>query len=266
MKSIPFDRAADYYDATRGFPPGIGDLVADSAARALPPRARGGEIGVGTGRIAKPLLARGMRVTGLDLSPQMLGRLIETLPAGAPAPDLVLADAAAVPLASGAFEAAVSVHVFHLIADWKTALAEARRLLKPGGAFLMGHDWQPDDSPGQVLRRKWREIVLAHGQASAQPGARDFTDVQAELTRLGAALDEWSVGAWTATQSLAHHLETIEHRTWSSTWDIPEDFFAICLAELRAWAAREYGALEREFTTPHRFVWQRFRWEGEAVL
>jgi len=260
MKSIPFDRAADVYDETRGFPPGIGEVVADSALKVFPVRARVVEIGIGTGRIAKPLLARGVRVTGLDLSPKMMRRLTDTLPSGVPAPALLLADAANLPLAAGTFDAAISVHVFHLIAQWKEALAEARRVLKPGGIFLLGYDWRPDSSPGERLRRQWRRIVTRRGLSVSQPGVRDLAEVNRELRRMGARMDQWSAGQWSAARTLAHHLETIEHRSWSSTWDIPETFFAECLTELRAWAVKKYGALDREFTTPHKFVWQRFRW------
>jgi len=261
IKSLSFDRAAEIYDETRGFPPGVADLVTDSVASILPTGARVVDIGVGTGRIAKPLLARGFRVTGVDLSPKMMRRLLETLPPGSPRPPLVEGDAGRLPLASQIFDAAMSVHVFHLIAQWREALAEVRRILKPGGVFLTGHEWRPDDSPPQVVFRKWREIVGAKGIAAHEgPGARDFEDVKKELFALGAAMDEWAVGEWATTRTLAGHIETIEHRTWSSTWGVPDDFFPQCLAELRAWAVSEYGSLEREFTTPRKFIWQRFQW------
>jgi SAM-dependent methyltransferase len=261
LKSIPFDRAADHYDETRGFPPGVGELVADSAASALHPGARVLDVGIGTGRIAKLLLVRGFAVTGVDLSPRMMRRLLETALPGAPRPLLVEADAAALPLAAGAFEAVLSVHVFHLIAHWQSALAEARRVLRPDGLFLTGYEWKPPDSPGARLFEKWRDIVRARGfEADAGPGARDFDDVKAALLAMGTVMDEWSVGEWQTTRTLARHIETIEHRTWSSTWNVPGDFFPQCLAELRAWAVGEYGSLEREFTVPHKFVWQRFRW------
>ena len=261
LKSIPFDRAADTYDETRGFPPGVGDLVADSAATALGPGARVLDVGIGTGRIAKPLLARGLAVTGVDLSPKMMHRLLETLPPGVPRPPLVEADAAWLPLASGTFDAVLSVHVFHLIAHWQAALEEIRRALKPDGIFLTGYEWKPPDSPGTRLLDKWRNLVQARGLAThAGPGTRDFDDVKAALFAMGAVMDEWPVGEWETARTLARHIETIEHRTWSSTWNVPDDFFPQCLAELRAWTVNEYGSLEREFTTPHKFIWQRFHW------
>jgi SAM-dependent methyltransferase len=261
MKSISFDRAAEIYDETRGFPPGLADLVADSAAATLRHGARVLDVGVGTGRIAKPLLARSIAVTGVDLSPKMMRQLLETLSPGVPRPPLVEGDAARLPFAPGVFEAVLSVHVFHLIADWQSALAEVRRVLAPDGIFLSGYEWRPPDSPGTRLLNQWRDIIKARGfDTHAGPGARDFDDVKAALFAMGAVMDERSVGEWETTRTLARHIETIEHRTWSSTWHVPDDFFPQCLADLRAWAIGEYGSLEREFVTPHKFIWQRFRW------
>jgi SAM-dependent methyltransferase len=261
MPSIAFDRAAEIYDETRGFPPGVADLVADSAARALPPGARVLDIGVGTGRIAKPLTARGVRVVGLDLSRKMMRRLLDTLPAAAPAPALVEGDVAALPFASGRFDAALSVHVFHLLADWRTALVETKRILKPGGVFLTGYEWRPPDSPSERLLHAWQDIVRAKGfDAGRRPGGGDFEEIKVELVALGAVMDEWTVGEWEMRRTVAHHIETIEHRTWSSTWGVPDDFFPQCLAELRAWAVAQFGSLDEAFVAPRRFVWQRFRW------
>lgn len=261
MKSVTFDRAADIYDQTRGFPPGVADLVADAAVEIIGPGARVLEVGIGTGRIARPLLARGLAVTGVDLSRKMMSRLLETLPAGSPPPSLIEADAARLPLVSGAFQAVLSVHVFHLIADWRQALAEVKRSLRPRGMFLSGYEWRPDDYPGASILEKWREIVRARGLDGYQPGARDFADVKAALFETGATMDERAVGTWATTRTLSQHIETIEHRTWSSTWNVPDDFFPHCLGELRQWAIGKWGGLELEFTTPHKFIWQRFRWE-----
>lgn len=259
MKSISFDRAAHIYDETRGFPPGIGDLVAEAAYELMPPSARVLEVGVGTGRIARPLLKRRVNITGFDLSRKMMARLLETLPAETVRPALVEGDAASLPFETESFNATLSVHVFHLIADWRAALDEVRRVLRPGGVLLSGFDWRPSDSAGDRLKAKWQTIIRTRGVEN-QPGAHDFSDVDAYLRAGGATMDERAVGEWTRTHTLAHHFETIEHRTWSSTWGVPDDFFPECLAELRAWAVSEYGSLDREVTTPYKFMWQRYRW------
>jgi SAM-dependent methyltransferase len=222
------------------------------------------EVGVGTGRIARPLLARGVHVTGLDLSRPMLALFLANLPAGAPRPSLVQGAVEQLPLAHGSFDAVVTVHVLQLIPDWRTALAEIQRVLSAGGAFLSGYEARPPAAPGTRLMEQWRAIVAARSGGAAglaaAPGLHDFADIQAALVVGGARFDQVQVGAWHTPRTLARHLETIEHRTWAATWDLPDDFFQACLAELRAWAVAEYGAPERELVTPHHFVWQRFTW------
>ncbi len=267
MNTGSFDQAAKNYEEARGFPPGVSDLVAEAARELLIGRRDVLEVGVGTGRITRPLLARGLRVMGLDLSRQMMARLAAALPAGTDRPALVQGAAEALPLAADSLDAVLSVHVLHLIPDWRACLREMRRVLRPAGALLLGYEWRPADSPGARLMEQWRALVQARGgalHAQAGPGTHDFGDIQAALLTDQPRFDEVVVGDWTTTRTLARNLEAIEHRTWSSTWNLPAAFFEGCLAALRAWAVAEYGGLERELVTPHRFVWQRFTWRTAA--
>jgi SAM-dependent methyltransferase len=89
------------------------DLYDDEFAWMVPPHeqlavlaelANGGEaleLGIGTGRIALPLAARGVKVTGLDASPAMVGRL-RAKPAGMDIP-VTIGDMAEIPV-DGPFE------------------------------------------------------------------------------------------------------------------------------------------------------------------
>jgi SAM-dependent methyltransferase len=265
MHTGSFDNAAHCYDETRGFPPGVGDQVAAAATALLAGRGRVLEVGIGTGRIARMLLARGLSVSGVDLSAKMMARLLDHLPPAAPRPGLIQGTAERLPLSAGSFDAVVSVHVFHLIPDWQAALAEVRRVLRPGGVFLSGYEWRPADAPGARLMEQWRAIVRSRGgepSAAPGPGTHDFGDIKADLLASGAHYHEVTVAEWTTSRTLARNLESIEHRTWSSTWHLPEDFFAACLAELRAWAAAALGPPETEFVTPHRFVWETYLWSA----
>jgi SAM-dependent methyltransferase len=66
--------AARYDDEVAGFEPEVLDPTVDF----LVERARGGavlELGIGTGRVAVPLAQRGLRVHGIDLSPEMVAVL-----------------------------------------------------------------------------------------------------------------------------------------------------------------------------------------------
>jgi SAM-dependent methyltransferase len=77
------ERIADVYDRWAGVPADTEQTVAFLAARA-----GGGpvlELGVGTGRVALPLAARGLDVHGIDASPAMVARL-RAKPGGAALP------------------------------------------------------------------------------------------------------------------------------------------------------------------------------------
>jgi SAM-dependent methyltransferase len=261
MSIHSFDPAAATFDAARAFPPGIAEVVTAGALALAPGAHRWVEVGVGTGRITRPLLARQVRVLGVDLSAAMLAQLRTALPPGQPSPALVQADAARLPLAGGVADVVLAVHVLQLVPNWPLLVAEARRVLRPGGAFLLGYEWRPPGSPGARLRAQWDVIVRAHG-GLGRPGLvqPDFADISAALVTQGAAREERLVGEWSLTRTIARQIETIEHRTWSTAWPVPPDFFPQCLAELRAWAIATWGGLDVALAVPHRFVWQRFTW------
>ena len=133
---MSFDRAADYYDATRRLPGGVAGDVADVLSSELAGKELCLEIGVGTGRVALPLAERGINMIGIDLAPAMLARLVANA-GGRPPFSLVTADGTALPLAGGSVDAVVGCHVLHLIPDWQTALDEADRILRPGGLLVL---------------------------------------------------------------------------------------------------------------------------------
>ena len=94
LDSVAFDRAAGYYDESRGLDPAVEELVADRVEEAVGPGARLLEVGVGTGRIALPLHRRGGNVVGVDLSLPMLERYrAKAAAAGLAPPTVLLADA-----------------------------------------------------------------------------------------------------------------------------------------------------------------------------
>ena len=95
-------------------------------------RGRTLDLGCGTGRNL-PLFPKEARAIGLDLSPDALRRARKR----APAVPLVRASAQALPFRDGAFETVVSGLVFCSVPDPAGALAEVRRVLRPGGRLRM---------------------------------------------------------------------------------------------------------------------------------
>ena len=91
-ESLSFDRVASIYDATRKLPTDVSGEITKALLDGI--EAAGAErvleIGVGTGRIARPLIAAGVPLTGVDISSEMMGRLREQLPPRQRCPELVL--------------------------------------------------------------------------------------------------------------------------------------------------------------------------------
>lgn len=102
------------------------------------------DIGCGPGFYIPELLERvGPRgaVVGVDASASMLA-LAAQRSSGSANVGFHEADATALPVADGSFDAALSVQVLEYVSDIPAALAEIRRALRPGGrAVIWDVDW-----------------------------------------------------------------------------------------------------------------------------
>jgi ubiquinone/menaquinone biosynthesis C-methylase UbiE len=94
-----------------------------------PPGTRALELGCGEGRVARDLAARGHHVVGADAARTLVRHARDADAAGS----YVVADAAAVPCASAAFDLVVAYNSLQVVADMAGTLHEAGRLLRPGG-------------------------------------------------------------------------------------------------------------------------------------
>ncbi|MEV7095477.1 methyltransferase domain-containing protein [Amycolatopsis sp. NPDC051045] len=155
---------------------GLGELVVD--------------VGCGSGRAVGELSARGVRAVGVDADPAM----VEVAAARWPAGEFHVADAGALPLDDGSVTGYRADKVLHVLAEPELAVAEARRVLAPGGrAVLTGQDWdtfvidsddpagtramvhaRADGMPHPRIARRYRNLLLDAG----------FTDVTVEVHTL----------------------------------------------------------------------------------
>jgi arsenite methyltransferase len=103
------------------------------------------DLGCGPGLLASDMAAAvgpGGSVDAIDASPSMLA-LAARRCAGLPQVHLQPADVAALPFGDERFDAAVCAQVYEFVPDIPRALAELRRVLKPGGrAVIIDTDWE----------------------------------------------------------------------------------------------------------------------------
>jgi SAM-dependent methyltransferase len=134
---------------------------------ALPDGAAAVDVGCGAGRAVAELGERGVRAIGVDVSDEMIALARSRWPRS----DFRIGDACDLPLEDGEVAGYRAEKVFHQIADAAKALAEARRVLAPGGrAVLIGQDWDAFviDSGDPALTRT---IVHARADLIANPRA-----------------------------------------------------------------------------------------------
>jgi SAM-dependent methyltransferase len=131
------------------------------------------DIGSGPGLLAYELaesLGPEGRVEGVDLSESMLAIARRREPVAGYAPVSFHAAAATeLPFAADSFDAAVSTQVYEYVEDMPAALAEAQRVLRPGGRLLvLDTDWDSivwHSSDPQRMRR----VLAAWDEHLADP-------------------------------------------------------------------------------------------------
>jgi demethylmenaquinone methyltransferase/2-methoxy-6-polyprenyl-1,4-benzoquinol methylase len=185
-----YSRQAERYDVTRSASPSVLRPLRE-ALRGAPGR-RLADIGGGTGNYALALKREGWEPVVVDRSAEMLAR------AAAKGLETVAANAQQLPFEDESFDAATMISMLHHVEDRDTALAEGRRILRPGGRLVLkgytGEDaaslWILDYFPSS---RAWMEATHPPRAAilAELPGARfvefEFEDMRdASLAALSA--------------------------------------------------------------------------------
>jgi ubiquinone/menaquinone biosynthesis C-methylase UbiE len=116
------------------------------------------DVGCGTGRTLLQLAAAlpNMRLVGVDLSPYYL-QVARDLLARVPDVSLVADNAEQLPFVDRHFDVVTSVYLFHELprAARRRVLAEARRVLRPGGLLVIEDSGQSAESPELAHFARW---------------------------------------------------------------------------------------------------------------
>jgi SAM-dependent methyltransferase len=252
--SVPFDRAAEFYDRTRAISDASMARNVDLIRAELAGREPVLEVGVGTGLLALPLHAAGMDLVGLDLSAPMLERLREKSGGRAPFP-VVLGDATQMPIADDAFGAAYLRWVLHLVSDWSAVLAEIVRVVRPGGVVLL--NLGAYGGPQDEIQRRFAELA---GVSVEPVGLRwgDFDALDGAMASHGATPRPLPSLPDVGEQTLATFLEGIRENRYSWTWPLDEATRLRVLAELVPWAEERFGPLDAPRTFEHAGRWRAY--------
>ncbi|MCP2261100.1 Methyltransferase domain-containing protein [Streptoalloteichus tenebrarius] len=151
--------------------PDLPSAAADQLHASLAELLRGGggpvlDVGAGSGRIAAELARRGVPLLLLD-------RADAREPGAAPDVPFLLADACHLPVRTGLCSGVHLARVLAHIADWRAALAECARVLRPGGVLALSLGWRLYDGP-------LRDLVSAVYDAGEARGLR-LEPVRADL-------------------------------------------------------------------------------------
>jgi SAM-dependent methyltransferase len=143
------------------------------------------DVGCGTGSfllpLARQLVAQGATVIGLDLAEGTLGQARARLQAEGLPVDCVIGDVEALPFDDSSFDLVLANYMLYHVPDLQRAIAQLRRVLRPGGTLLaasngQGHMrelWQMQE---QALSRLGfsPEMVKELGERARAAGALSF--------------------------------------------------------------------------------------------
>lgn len=214
---IAFDRVAEEYDATRALPPGVERAVAERLARRIGAE-RTLELGVGTGRWARPLQHLNVAITGVDLSAPMLqvARRKGLVQA-------IRADATHLPFRDAQFDGALSNHLLHLVYDVPAVLREFGRVCVGRLRSVLEHETARPD-----LVEAYLQLVREGGAGRPPPGLGERK--LAEALRPDALSD---AARFHSRGPASAKLDAIARRSFRDTWGTPDRLHQAAIESLR---------------------------------
>ena len=252
--SVSFDRAAEYYDRTRGSTDEAMAQTVELLTPELMARGRVLEIGVGTGQLALPLRAAGIDVVGIDISREMVRRLQVKARGSATVP-VALADATRLPFDDATFGAVYFRWVLHLIPAWRRTMEEAVRVLEPGGV-VVGMLGSFEGRPGEIRRRCCELLGVSGDPVGLGWGDTDPLDEQ--MGALGCGLRLIGPHAEAGTERLDEYLREVGDGVYSWTWTIPDEARREAVERVRPWAQQRWGPLDRELAYSYEAYWRAY--------
>ena len=149
------------------------------------------EIGCGRGVGTEIILERfaAGEVHAFDLDPDMVRLARKRLsPYPAERVRLFVGDAENIEAADDSFDAVVDFDIIHHCPNWQRAVAEVRRVLKPGGKFFF------EEVTKQALDRWFYRTFLEHPTENRFTASQFVAEVESQGITVGRNTIEWFLG------------------------------------------------------------------------
>jgi SAM-dependent methyltransferase len=193
------------------------------------------DAGCGTGQMSLPLAELGYEVRGYDISPEMIAVARSKVRPGLRA-TYNASDVRSLPESDEAFDGIVVCKLFVHISDWRNAVVELLRVLKPGACLVLLND-------AIALENSVRSFF---GQRADDAGHSDrFVGLhparRSELTLflLESGCTEISVDAgqqtWSRELTYGAILDQFRQRLFAEFWLMPESDYDRVLEETSQW-------------------------------
>ncbi|MEV4945395.1 class I SAM-dependent methyltransferase [Streptomyces sp. NPDC053755] len=145
---LDYDTEADRYDETRGGVPRAA-AAAEAVLSLLPPTTGTlVDVACGTGLVTERLTRPGLRVLGFDAAHGMARKAVRRLPGR-----VARADGRTLPLPDASVDAVSAVWLLHLVPFADEIVAEAARVLRPGGVLVVTVDKDAAHDVGSDIDR-----------------------------------------------------------------------------------------------------------------
>jgi ubiquinone/menaquinone biosynthesis C-methylase UbiE len=251
-----YDGVAPSFDRHRQLPHGVVNAIRSAVlAAAGSPRPRILDLGAGTGRIGRAFVAATDDYVGVDLSCDMLREFARQARHDEPMPALACADGGCLPFRDAAFDAVLLIQVVGAAPSWRELVGEARRVMRPDGALIVGHSVFPAAGVDAKMKRRLAAILDGVRAGSYHIDTRGVVQPWLELqaktsTRIRAA-------DWISQRTPRMFCERQPTGARFST--LPKSIQNEALHMLESWAAETFGSLDATFKERHEFELKVFK-------
>jgi ubiquinone/menaquinone biosynthesis C-methylase UbiE len=130
------------------------------------------------------------RVDAFDLDPRMVARAERRLEDRADRVRLWTGDATAIPAQNDTYDAAFDFGIIHHVPNWRNALKEVGRILRPGGSFYA------EEVFGSFITRRSVRRLLEHPQDDRFNHDQFRTALVEAGLEVSASSELWGLGGW----------------------------------------------------------------------